>query len=543
MKLVGLIVDNMHLNGGPLPNRDWSLEKWILSIDLGNDAINELLGNFMDLQGELGLKGISISLDLRDILDEIQVNIDLSDTVRAGLTLDALTYLREPLWNNKAMVATQELRDKYTNITVYRDESGMVKAFNQYYNVFLNGDVSFGLQDTTQGMGIGGIGSLLGEGLENLLVTIGVDTNTVEKVINSTMAYKLSANIDVVSMDKLSLAITLYNPQNNTSEGEYLFIYYEGGEDTLYLDLNKLNNLNIGMLGTLPKLKIENLGLRDTLRGINIADIMAGLINTDDLQNASPSVFGLTVDATNPNAVAETVHAFYNMVVCEAYLASQAGNWLFNNPLGEGEGTEGTEGTEEGAGLDIMAIIGVALDQIEIDRYKGTISVIVASNVLTALMGILNMPLTLPSVNAGVQIKLGGFDFSQGYIEDGILSIKLALLDDADKEIEAISLELDILKDLGVRIGEDANQISGGFKREDFIELNEFIEKLKIGVKLTGYLDLNSDEPSYENDYINDMLSGLLEGLAMALKLNLDLENFRLYMGFEIVGNININDI
>ena len=77
------------------------------------------------------------------------------------------------------------------------------------------------------------------------------------------------------------------------------------------------------------------------------------------------------------------------------------------------------------------------------------------------------------------------------------------------------------------------------FKQEDYLELNEFIEDLSIGLRLAGYFRISSEEDNYINDYINDMLAGLVEGLS----LQFDLSDFELDLGYEIVGNININDI
>ena len=179
---------------------------------------------------------------------------------------------------------------------------------------------------------------------------------------------------------------------------------------------------------------------------------------------------------------------------------------------------------------------------VEVDSHAHTLSVILATNALSALMVILNQPFSLPDISGHIKIQLLNLNYQTDehgnrYLEDGYLTIYLALLDSGNSEIHALSLEIDILKDIGIKIGQTSLfGANDRFDSREYTELLDFVDTLKLGVKLSGFFKLYPDEgvDNYVNDYINEALAGLVEGIA----LKFGLEEFGLNLGYEIMGNV-----
>ncbi|MBQ8178028.1 MAG: hypothetical protein IJ033_02430, partial [Clostridia bacterium] len=554
--------------GKPIPN-DWNI-----ALDLNSEDLSQIVGMITPIGGNLGEElNVKLSFNQKNVLDTIGLVVDISDTFRLGLDVDYLTYMREPDWENYAMVDTAEERAKYTNLSVYKTDNGDFIAANRNYNVILQGDVTLGASETTdKGLDLS---SLIGTFVDNLLLSIGVEYDG-----STTIAYTVQGNIDILDMAQTELKITIFNRANNDP---FIRVIYSGIEDTLYIDLEPLKNMGFASLGKLPRLKYENMGLRDTLAGLDIASVIAGLlVNEDtDVQNA------LTIDTSNPDFLNQAKLGLYQGLVINEYLATGVllgnealGAELFNLNDGE-ETTEGEgEATEEGGGLDIMALIGMALSEVELDRVKGTLTVVVAANVLSSLLTMLLAPvdefgnpetITMPNVNAFVQIKAIDFDFGKDengnstiFPENGYLRIYLSLLDDGDQTIEAISLEIDILKDIALRAGKENlyKDIEEDDYIQSFVSIPEFLDELTVGLRLEGHFDLTVDETpvideegnyvydeegnqvmqgvqEYTNAYLNQMLSGLIEGLGLIV----DTSKIDIELGFEIVAKLSLGGI
>lgn len=537
---------------------------------------------------------VNLHFNQKDPLNTLGLVVDVSDTFRLGLKLDSLTYMKEPEWENYEMVDTAEERSKYVNLSIYKNENGDFVYANRNYNVLLQGDVTLGANETTDtGLDLSG---LIGAFLDNVLLSIGV-----EYTGSTTIAYKVEGNIDIIDMAQAELKVTIYNKANNDP---FIRILYLGVEDTLYIDLECLKNMGFASLGKLPRLKYENMGLRDTLAGLDIASIVADLLVNQDtgLQNS------ITIDTSDPNFLNNAKLGLYQYLIVNEYLSSgvliggeEIGTALFNAALnadGDGTGGEGTDGegtegeTTEGGGLDIMQILGMALKEVEIDAIKSTLTIYVATGVLSSLLTMLLAPvdefgnpvdITMPNVNAFVQIKALDFDFGTDeegkntiFPENGYLRIYLSLLDDGDQTIEAISLEIDILKDITVRSGKENlyRDIEEEEYIQSFVSIPEFLDKLAIGIRLEGHFDLTVDETpvfevdengnyvldedgnkipvldedgnqvmqtieQYTNAYLNQMLSGLIEGLGLMV----DTSKLNIELGFEIAGKISLGGI
>ena len=105
--------------------------------------------------------------------------------------------------------------------------------------------------------------------------------------------------------------------------------------------------MGFASLGKLPRLKYENLGLRDTLAGIDIASIVAGLLVNEEAsaQNA------LTIDTSDPNFLNDAKLGLYQYLAINEYIATGVilGNQNLFKAFNEGEETEGevTENEKE----------------------------------------------------------------------------------------------------------------------------------------------------------------------------------------------------
>ncbi|MFA7663676.1 MAG: hypothetical protein WCY33_02530, partial [Clostridia bacterium] len=559
MALLSVITENL-----TVPGRDPSLEKWIISIDLDNRDINNLLSMFLtppdsnsdpeaeppliNPLGRIGIHSARVEIDQKDPLHSLKIKVllgadgngtELTNQVGFGITLNELTYFKEPAWDNYEMVDTAGERESYTNATVYRDPSGATIAFQTDYNLLMTGDVTFGMEQTSP-TGID-LSDMLGAFLNNVMLSIGVtETDSLK------FAYRLAANVNILRMEQIQLKLDIYNPDDPSVT--YISLYFDGAQDSLFINLQDLKNLEdqiggFSSIGTIPKLKYSNLGLRDTLASMDIVGMISGLLSQGEPAN---SLLGFVVDSTDNFGFASTASDAVKFLLGTIYLSS--GDGFINNPtpeIVEAMLRMAAEDEEEEGGFDIMAVIGSALSRIEIDSQTGSLSAILAANTLSALMVVLNQPFSMPEIRGHLRLQLLNLNYQENeegerYLEDGYLNIYLALLDSGDNTIDALSLELDILKDIGIRTGQ-TNLFAMGevFKQEDYLELNDFIEDLSIGLRLSGYFRISSEEDNYINDYINDMLAGLVEGLS----LQFDLSEFEIDLGYEIVGNININDI
>ena len=320
-------------------------------------------------------------------------------------------------------------------------------------------------------------------------------------------------------------------------------------------------NENGGLLAELPRLVIPNLGLADTLASIDIVGILSSLVTARTASNAPynaapgngayPS--GLKVDFSDGNF---GFNGVYEYLLTVGYLSLfpdgvEMNPWNANYAgivggasNAEGDGT--TDGTE-GGGIDVLALISGALDGIVLDKAMGTLTVAVASDVLTTLIGMLleGFPAggSLPGVEAYVRLHFDNLDFKN--IDDSILTVYLALLADGasdDEAVRAISLKLDPIKTLSLTKGNENGTVwtdSDGNYKSSFLDMQDFLDSLKVGLSIGGELSLDSKQDIYENDYLNGLLSGLLSGLG----LKLDVSKLDIDLGLRIVGTLSLGGL
>ena len=447
MALLSVITENL-----TVPGRDPSLEKWIISIDLDNRDINNLVSMFIPAPdpnadpesepminplGKIGIHSARVEIDQKDPLHSLKIKIllgadgngtDLTNQVGFGITLNELTYFKEPVWDNYEMVDTAAERESYANATVYRDPSGATIAFQTDYNLLMTGDITLGMEQTSP-TGID-LSDMLGTFLENVMLSIGVTETDALK-----FAYRIAANVNILRMEQIQLKVDVYNPDD--PRVTYISLYFDGAQDSLFINLQDLKNLEdqiggFSSIGTIPKLKYSNLGLRDTLASLDIVGMISGLLSQGEPAN---SLLGFVVDSTDNFGFASTAADAVKFLLGTIYLSS--GDGFINNPspeIVEAMLRMAAEDEEEGGGFDIMGVIGSALERVEIDSQVGSLSAVLAANTLSALMVVLNQPFSLPEIRGHLRLQLVNLNYQENeqgerYLEDGYLNIYLALLD------------------------------------------------------------------------------------------------------------------
>lgn len=500
MSILDFILKNMNFN-----NADDNSYR-IISVDLDASAINQLLGMFVNLPGELGLPGIHISVDQKDPLHTVQVNVQLSETVNAGLRITNLGYFAEPDFLNYDICDTAEKQATFADI-----------MFTQHYNATLAGQASIGGNKTSGGVDLSGLIGLIAD---NILLNLGVSqTGGID------IKYELRANLDILNLERLEVSLVLYLPgENGAIDQDFLMVYYSGSDDTLYIDLQRVEVLKarlpaLNVIGKLPALKIEDLGLAAILEGLNF-----------DIGIQSPQNVFSTLLLGSPAYVMTDPYQFvadlyYNpLTLASVALAMAEGNG--NAP----------EDTESGTDMSqIFDLIGGMLDKIEIDTRMNALQVVLNAQLLTVLMAFLNLDIAMPEVQGGLTVNLSGSK-PDG---DGYIKLEFSIQDSKVNDIKAIYLEWDVLNVIRVNVGKQ-NVIVGEFNLSDYTDLQTFIDDLVIGVKVAGNLELTSDEADYENDYLNGLIAGLIKGLGLKFRFG---DAFGIRLSYEITGNIDINDI
>ena len=182
MAILGLILDNFNFpgreeylynedgtvmtdeNGDPIPNT------WDISMILDNEALAELIGMITPVNGVFGddLK-FGLYFNQLDPLNTLEIKAELTDTVRFGIQLDELTYLKEPEWDNYSMVDTEEKRNSYTSLQVTLSDNGIFNITNSNFFFKMAGDVTLGMNATEGGLDLS---DLIGVFVDNLLLSI-----------------------------------------------------------------------------------------------------------------------------------------------------------------------------------------------------------------------------------------------------------------------------------------------------------------------------------------------------------------------------------
>ena len=587
MALLGTILDNFEFpgrgeyvedrdgnlvldeNGQPIPNN------FDIYLNLDSQELGDLLASFgleTNPGGQLG-SGLAVQLYFNqyNVIDTLSLSVNVTEDVGLGLSIDRLSYLREPDWQNDEMV--QGHINEYVNLGLTLTD-GILSIVDPYFELNLSGEVELGLGDTTGGANDNGnhgldLSALIGTFVENLALFVGVDLNGQDE-IKGTVGYSVFGYIDLMHLDEIELNVNLYMNENTN----YLArIFYEGESDSLFLDLSNLANAlgvelneNGGFLAELPRLVIPDLGLADMLSSVSIVDILAGILTTGGSAASAPqnapaagqNYSGINIDFSDGNFGFTGVYEYLLNLGFLSLFPNGAEINPWNDDFvdilagalnAEGDGTDtGTDTGTDGSApsIDILALIGSALGSVQLDKALGTLTVVVASDVLTSVVGMLlaGFPAggTLPEVEAYIRLHLDNLDFEN--IEDSVFTIYLAMLapGENDEAVRAISLKLDLLKSLSLRKGSENGTVwtdSDGNYKSTFQDMQDFLDGLKVGINIGGSLSFDSDQDIYENEFLNGLLSGLISGLG----LRLDVTELDIDLGLRIVGTLSLGGL
>ena len=508
MGLISFLVGYINLPEG---------EPRIISLDLDNEAINALLGMFIDFGGkELGLKGIHLSFDQDDIFHTIELGVELSDSVRFGLKLNDVGYFATPVFDNYEMVDSAAERDSYTDINPLN---------TRYYSAQFGGNLDLGFEETDGGIDLSGMMSLF---LKNVGLGIGV-TFTDEM----RLGYEVKANLDILQLNQIDIVAIFYYRDAQGNRTDFMMVNYNGGDDALYLNLQDVKKLQeaypgLNFIGTLPKLKIPNIGLADTLGDINIISLITGIINPGQGGTETQEA------AYTFSTPQQLVYDIFSAYVVGEYLLSWAGE---NAPdllpqNGDETGT-GTEGEVVQDGFNILALIANGLEGVSVDYALQQLEVALNAQFLSVLMAMLNMPVAMPEIRAALKIQVVGKPADDGYVE-----IDLAILDSVSNNIDAISIKAKLIKDFKFNIGKIDNIYGDlGFDVSTYTDIDQFIETLSVGLEVGGNIKMTSDSPTYSNDYLDGLIAGLIKGLSLRFHTPETLFN----LTYSLKADVNLN--
>ena len=508
MGLISFLVGYINLPEG---------EPRIISLDLDNEAINALLGMFIDFGGkELGLKGIHLSFDQDDIFHTIELGVELSDSVRFGLKLNDVGYFATPVFDNYEMVDSAAERDSYTDINPLN---------TRYYSAQFGGNLDLGFEETDGGIDLSGMMSLF---LKNVGLGIGV-TFTDEM----RLGYEVKANLDILQLNQIDIVAIFYYRDAQGNRTDFMMVNYNGGDDALYLNLQDVKKLQdaypgLNFIGTLPKLKIPNIGLADTLGDINIISLITGIINPGQGGTETQEA------AYTFSTPQQLVYDIFSAYVVGEYLLSWAGE---NAPdllpqNGDETGT-GTEGEVVQDGFNILALIANGLEGVSVDYALQQLEVALNAQFLSVLMAMLNMPVAMPEIRAALKIQVVGKPADDGYVE-----IDLAILDSVSNNIDAISIKAKLIKDFKFNIGKIDNIYGDlGFDVSTYTDIDQFIDTLSVGLEVGGNIKMTSDSPTYSNDYLDGLIAGLIKGLSLRFHTPETLFN----LTYSLKADVNLN--
>ncbi|MGI6523523.1 MAG: hypothetical protein ACOX2Y_06595 [Christensenellales bacterium] len=457
-----------------------------LTLDLDSESLNQLLGMLLGM--ELNLAGARLNLDLNNLLSSIKLDMDITEDISFGFQLGGKNYQGEDKPGIKFF--TQPEFD-FSAIDTPAKRSYFTDVRNiSYYNIKLTGEVDLGTNATyPEGEGIDFSG-ILGGIVQNVFLNFGI-----QDTLNLKIRYELNTNLNIVNFSDIELALIFYLPEEDEYEEEkFLTLYYVGAEDILYIDLESLHLLKrkipmLSVVSELPKLKLENVGIRNIFSNM---------------------------DATNR---------------AEYYTS-------------DGEQIR----LEAEDSMDMMWLIGSMISGIVIGRENQedpaeAIQILVNSQLLTVLLQFMGMDMTAPEVSGSIKLKL--YKAMGDYLQ-----IHLGILDSGEKEIEAIYFDLNFIKNIRVQIGRGTPV--PGHRAEEYMNIMHWAETLVLAVSTEGYFTLEADgDEVYENTYLNsifdrlyagDDISGFMPQLLKSLAIRFHLGGFSLDVGYSIKGNISISN-
>ncbi|MFA5448907.1 MAG: carboxypeptidase-like regulatory domain-containing protein [Clostridia bacterium] len=479
----------------------------IMGIFLDNVAINSLLAMFMGEGSSVGIPGIMLSANTSDFLNTMMAKIELTDTVSARLSIDKIGYFKEPEFVNKEMIANPVDEATYIDIK---------NALMRYYGITLSGEFEMGMNKTEGGISFDGLMSAL---LGDIMLNLGITESSSTRV-----GYLLKAGLDFSDVSNSGMSINFYLADTgNGTDDVFLVLYYEAAEDVMYLDLSHFWRLKEAMpalkvLGDLPKLKIENVGIRDSLPTID---------------------FFNSEDSNAPRNMALAGEGGYTITTPQNLMADIFSGLFIGAGFAYNAAAE--EGDEDEDGIDVMDILAQAISINVVDEIKALV-ISLDKSVLTMLMGMMNVVAPMPELEAYLKLQLigvGTLGENTGYLQ-AYFAILDSLPDENGDYLHALYVDIQLVRKIQMTISDRRPEyFIESFNPTEFVPVDIFLENLVIGLELAGGFNLKSDSPSYTNSYIDEMLAGLIEGLS----LRFGLDGFEMDLGYELKANITYADI
>ncbi|MDR2266327.1 MAG: hypothetical protein LBE09_01905, partial [Christensenellaceae bacterium] len=492
MTLIGIISGSISKDGS------------IISIDLTNESLNDILHMFL-AGGDIGIAGVSLSVDTADILNSIKILLNINDDVSAKLEIRRIEYFKMPEFNNAEIIDTEQKRNSFVDVNN--------TTLNHIYAAQIDGHATIGTTNSDVGIGMDTLLSdLLGSVFDNIGVHIAFDGS------GSFIAnYKITAAIDINDIRNTGLSVNFYYDDDVTKV--FLLVYYDAAVDTIYIDLSRIDVLKqkmptLNFIGTLPKLKIANVGIRALLESISF------------------------LNPSNAEGLANAYYADYLINSPDDLITNLAARLLIGNlptelyELALAEGVE-EESTSAG-GFDLGTILGLLT--ISIDDVSKALIVEADKQILAILLGIAG----LPEVALAIKLQLIGV----GEIgeDDGFVNIKLAVLD--SEGVKVIYGDISLIHRVTVIIGENTPSYfldgSGGFNVSDYVELTEYLEEMVISLSLEGNFQMIKGEESF---FINDFINNIVLSLLGNVGVKFDLERFDVNIRYQVDLRIALSDI
>ncbi|NCA91805.1 hypothetical protein EOM82_00940, partial [bacterium] len=344
----------------------------IFSLGLDNYGINTLLGMFLP-NVNLGINNFSLSIDLKDPLDSIRVDLGVTESLNVSLGIGStnedgtyntgLSFLKKPNFdftaigidkNGNVMENAEALRADFKSM------SGSME-----YGAKIIGNVELG---STGGTELD-LSAVVGSFVENVFLSLGIENSS-----KLSIEYEIQAGINLLKFSEVGLLIDLYLKKTPDSREPYPFmsLYYSGAEDTLYLNTQVKEGYDLvtqlGAVlpitkivdGAIPKISIKDIGIKSMLENMSLD--LSGIYSLLGVSNASMA---------------------FSLV-------------------------ENSEEVEvETDGNSILDLLAGVLDKVSIA--DGRIGVIMNAQVLSVLLQLLKIDVAgeLPKVNGEVYLHLG----------------------------------------------------------------------------------------------------------------------------------------
>ena len=381
-------------------------ESKVFGLKFDNAGINTLLGMFKPGLS-LGVYGVGLSLDLADIFNSIRLKLDVTEdmnvhvgfgkTNQDGTYTTGISYFKAPVFDMDAVgcdsngdVPSDGVEKAEALRGEYRSMAGALE-----YGATITGDFKIGSNADTEI----DLSAIVGAFVKNVLVGLGIETGSELHI-----GYEIKAGVNLLRLSELGLIIDLYllDDEGKKVYGfPFLTLYYSGTDDTLYInprvdeEADMVTQLHdkLGFTkiidGKIPKLSIPDIGLAKILGKIKfdfskIGSIIGANADLNLSLNADGTVeFGKGLDEEDMQKT--LLHMLADTVVLNA----------------DGNGSTG------GSSLDIMGLIGKAIEEISVK--DGRLGVVVNAEVLSAVVALTSLDITgdLPKVNGNLFLHLG----------------------------------------------------------------------------------------------------------------------------------------